>query len=112
MTPERAKELLALPDDHEIDQAEAVDALVIIAGLRVQYAARVIKGGVEYIITDSIEGHWLCSDLHKVLQDWHENYMDAWEYADSWNRHEGKRDGTKAVVIARYVSSLPWEVVE
>lgn len=112
MTPQEAKAWLRTTDGYVLDQETVTDSLVTVAGLRVQYAARVIKNGVEYIITDSDEGHWLCSDLHKILQDWHEDHMDAWEYADSWNRHEGKRDGTKAVVIARYVSSLPWEVVE
>lgn len=111
MTPEQALSWLQTTDNYVLDQETMCDALVTVAGLHVQYAARVIKNGLHYIVTDSDEGPWLCGDLHKVLQDWHEDHTDAWEYADSWNRHEGKRDGTKAVVVARYVSNLPWEVL-
>lgn len=45
MTPERAKALLALPDDHEIDEAEAVDALVIVAGLQPEYDYEIFSAG-------------------------------------------------------------------
>ena len=80
------------------------DALETIAGLSTEYAAQVEKYGRKYIITDSDEGHWLCGDDHRVLQDWHRDYMDAEEYADSWNKIDGKRDGTTARIVRRLVS--------
>lgn len=83
---------------------EAAGALAeTVANLHYEYAAQVEKNGRKYIITDSDEGHWLCGDNHKVLQDWHPCYMEAEDYAYSWNKHEGKRDGTTAHVIRRLV---------
>ena len=83
---------------------EAAPALAeLVASMHYEYAAQVEKNGRKYIITDSDEGHWLCGDDHKVLQDWHKDYMEAEDYAYSWNRHEGKRDGTTAHVIRRLV---------
>ena len=111
MTPEEAREwLCGLEEADENDLQdfvgwkEVADALETIAGLSTEYAAQVEKYGRKYIITDSDEGHWLCGDDHRVLQDWHRDYMDAEEYADSWNKIDGKRDGTTARIVRRLVS--------
>lgn len=110
MTPEQAQEALEWWLRGVFDYGAAEEALRIVAGLRYEYAAQVEKNGRKYIITDSDEGHWLCGDDHKVLQDWHKDCMDAEDYAHSWNKHEGKRDGTTAHVIRRLVTDP--EVVE
>ena len=124
MTPGKARELLDAARRGETDGqrpvtvaashaplAEAAPALAeLVANLHYEYAAQVEKDGHKYIVTDSDEGHWLCGDDHKVLQDWHPCYMDAEEYADSWNNIDGKRDGTTARIVRRLVSDP--EVVE
>ena len=124
ITPDKARELLNLAHQGATFEqrpvtvaakyaplAEAAYALAqTVAGMHYEYAAQVEKNGRKYIITDSDEGHWLCGDDHKVLQDWHKDRMDAEDYAHSWNKHEGKRDGTTAHVIHRLVGDV--EVVE
>lgn len=127
VTPELARELLAkaYPEPRFVDEwtaeevdlrpvtvtaelvplVEAAPALAeLVANLHYEYAAQVEKDGHKYIITDSDEGHWLCGDDHRVLQDWHPCYMDAEEYADTWNNNDGKRDGTTARIVRRLVS--------
>ena len=113
MTPEQARELLraAGADGFTAPELCLTPELVAhapamaeqIANMRWQYAAQVEKDGHKYIVTDSDEGHWLCGDDHKVLQDWHQDYMDAEDYAYSWNKHDGERTGTTAHVIRRLV---------
>ena len=124
ITPERARELLNMAHQGAQDGqrpvtvaakyaplAEAAYALAqTVAGLRYEYAAQVEKDGHKYIVTDSDEGHWLCGDDHKVLQDWHPCYMDAEECADAWNNIDGKRDGTTARIVRRLAGDP--EVVE
>ena len=92
-------------DPDAIELVAAAPALAeLVANLRYEYAAQVEKNGHKYIVTDSDEGHWLCGDDHKVLQNWHPCYMDAEEYAHSWNNIDGKRDGTTARIVRRLVS--------
>ena len=110
ITPEQAAEALEWWPRGVFDHGAAEEALRIVAGMRVEYAAQVEKDGHKYIVTDSDEGHWLCGDDHKVLQDWHPDYMDAEEYAHSWNNIDGKRDGTTARIVRRLTSEP--EVVE
>ena len=120
ITPERARDMLLTAGSDGFTAPElcltaelAAHAPVMaeqIANMHYEYAAQVEKNGRKYIITDSDEGHWLCGDDHKVLQDWHPCYMDAEEYADSWNNIDGKRDGTTACIVRRLVSDV--EVVE
>nr|DAI86672.1 MAG TPA: hypothetical protein [Caudoviricetes sp.] len=115
--PEQARELLdsvegrdATALEAHMDWKDVAEALETIAIMHYEYAAQVEKDGHKYIVTDSDEGHWLCGDDHKVLQDWHPCYMDAEEYADSWNNIDGKREGTTARIVRRLVSAP--EVVE
>lgn len=84
--------------------AAAPELAQLVADMHYEYAAQVEKNGRKYIITDSDEGHWLCGDDHKVLQDWHSDYMDAENYAYSWNKHDAERTGTTARIIRRLVS--------
>lgn len=104
MTPEEAESWLQISDDYELDLDTVCDALETIASLRYEYAAQVEQNGKKYIITDSIDGPWLCGDDFKVFQNWYSSRMDAKDYADSWNWNEGKRDGTTARVVRRLVS--------
>lgn len=97
------------PGDIALSEA-APELAELVASLHYEYAAQVEKDGHKYIVTDSDEGHWLCGDDHKVLQDWHPCYMDAEEYADSWNNIDGKRDGTTARIVRRLAGEP--EVVE
>ena len=97
-------------DIEEADLVCAAPALAeIVAGLRVEYAAQVELHGKRHIISDSVDGHWLCGDEYKALQHWHGDHIDAKEYAESWNNHESKRYGATARIVTRYVSE-PWEV--
>lgn len=89
--------------------AAAPELAEIVAGLRVEYAAQVELHGKRHIISDSVDGHWLCGDEYKALQHWHGDHIDAKEHAESWNNHESKRYGATARIVARYVSE-PWEV--
>lgn len=97
------------PGDFALTEA-APDMAEQIANMHYEYAAQVEKNGRKYIITDSTEGHWLCGDDHKVLQDWHSDYMEAEDYAYSWNKYDAERTGTTARIIRRLVSEP--EVVE
>lgn len=81
MTPERAKELLALPDDHEIDEAEAVDALVIIAGLQPEYDYEIF-----------LAGKWIPAG-HSFL---------TFEAAEAWAAT--RRRETPARIVVRYTT--------
>lgn len=120
ITPDKARGMLHYADTDGSEAPElcltaelAAHAPVMaeqIANMHYEYAAQVEKDGHKYIVTDSDEGHWLCGDDHKVLQDWHPCYMDAEEYADSWNNIDGKRDDTTARIVRRLVSTP--EVVE
>ena len=110
MTPEQAQEALEWWGRGLFDHGAAEQALRTLANMRWQYAAQVEKNGRKYIVTDSDEGHWLCGDDHKVLQDWHPCYMGAEDYAHAWNNIDGKRDGTTARIVHRLVSDP--EVVE
>ena len=117
MTPVEAQALLdkikgtdAAALQAYMDWKDVSVALPTIAEMHYQYAAQVEKNGHKYIITDSDEGHWLCGDDHRILQDWHKDYKDAEDYAYTWNRWEGKRDGTTARIVRRLVSDV--EVVE
>lgn len=110
MTPEEARGLRATLEATGCLDDVLADALGTIADMCYEYAAQVEKNGERYIITDSTEGHWLCGDDHKVLQDWHSDYMDAEDYAYSWNKHDGERTGTTAHIVHRLVSEP--EVVE
>lgn len=103
MTPQEAHEALMWWRGGVCDHGAAEEALRTIAEQHYEYAAQVEKDGHKYIVTDSDEGHWLCGDDHKVLQDWHPCYMDAEEYAGSWNNIDGKRDGTTARIVRRLV---------
>lgn len=95
----------------DVPLATAAPALAeLVASMHYEYAVQVEKNGRKYIITDSTEGHWLCGDDHKVLQDWHSDYMEAEDYAYSWNKYDAERTGTTARIIRRLVSEP--EVVE
>lgn len=120
ITPDRARQMLLTAGADGFTAPEMLVTLELttqapvmaeqIANMRYEHAAQVEKDGHKYIVTDSDEGHWLCGDDHKVLQDWHPCYMDAEEYADSWNNIDGKRDGTTARIVRRLVGDV--EVVE
>ena len=111
ITPDEAREAHSRAEsDCEHMPSAAWRALHAVGHMHYEYAAQVEKDGHKYIVTDSDEGHWLCGDDHKVLQDWHPDYIDAEDYAHAWNNIDGKRDGTTARIVRRLAGDP--EVVE